>query len=86
MPAILYFDYNRFFERHICFQSDRERIYSFTYNSCCLSVYLLAFQQYACLSDITLPKALDLELSGDIENCLIDIGKDNVIIYMKNQI
>lgn len=34
---------------------------------------------------MSLPKALDLELSGDIEDCLIDIGKDNVIIYMKNQ-
>lgn len=33
------------------------------------------FQQYACLSDITLPKALDLHLKGDIEHCLIDIVK-----------
>lgn len=33
------------------------------------------FQQYACLSDVTLPKALDSELRGDIEDCLIDIVK-----------
>lgn len=33
------------------------------------------FQQYAAVSDITLPKALNLELSGDIEDCLIDIVK-----------
>ncbi|XP_071322019.1 annexin A1-like [Trachinotus anak] len=33
------------------------------------------FQQYACVSDITLPKALDIELRGDIEDCLIDIVK-----------
>ncbi|XP_022059728.2 annexin A1-like [Acanthochromis polyacanthus] len=33
------------------------------------------FQQYAAVSDITLPKALKLELSGDIEDCLIDIVK-----------
>uniref|UniRef100_A0A3B4TDJ2 Annexin n=1 Tax=Seriola dumerili TaxID=41447 RepID=A0A3B4TDJ2_SERDU len=31
------------------------------------------FQQYACVSDITLPKALNMELKGDIEDCLIDI-------------
>uniref|UniRef100_H3CI33 Annexin n=1 Tax=Tetraodon nigroviridis TaxID=99883 RepID=H3CI33_TETNG len=35
----------------------------------------LAFQQYAALSDISLPKALDLKLKGDIEDCLIDIVK-----------
>lgn len=33
------------------------------------------FQQYARISDITLPKALDLELKGDIEHCLIDVVK-----------
>ncbi|XP_070780487.1 annexin A1-like [Enoplosus armatus] len=33
------------------------------------------FQHYAAVSDITLPKALDMELSGDIEDCLIDIVK-----------
>ncbi|XP_061657295.1 annexin A1-like [Syngnathoides biaculeatus] len=33
------------------------------------------FQRYACVSDMTLPKALNMELSGDIENCLIDIVK-----------
>ncbi|XP_078127365.1 annexin A1-like isoform X1 [Sander vitreus] len=33
------------------------------------------FQQYAAISDITLPKALQLELKGDIEDCLIDIVK-----------
>jgi len=33
------------------------------------------FEKYACVSDITLPKALELELSGDIEDCLIDIVK-----------
>ncbi|XP_040013792.1 annexin A1-like [Xiphias gladius] len=33
------------------------------------------FQQYASVSDVTLPKALDMELSGDIEDCLIDIVK-----------
>uniref|UniRef100_A0A665TUV2 Annexin n=1 Tax=Echeneis naucrates TaxID=173247 RepID=A0A665TUV2_ECHNA len=33
------------------------------------------FQQYACVSDITLPKALDMELGGDIEDCLIAIVK-----------
>ncbi|KAK5851705.1 hypothetical protein PBY51_023239 [Eleginops maclovinus] len=33
------------------------------------------FQHYAAVSDISLPKALDLELKGDIEDCLIDIVK-----------
>ncbi|XP_034752784.1 annexin A1-like isoform X2 [Etheostoma cragini] len=33
------------------------------------------FQQYATISDLTLPKALQLELKGDIEDCLIDIVK-----------
>ncbi|XP_036973356.1 annexin A1-like [Acanthopagrus latus] len=33
------------------------------------------FQQYACVSDVTLPKALDMKLRGDIEDCLIDIVK-----------
>ncbi|KAM6975454.1 LOW QUALITY PROTEIN: annexin A1-like [Tautogolabrus adspersus] len=33
------------------------------------------FQKYALGSDITLPKALDMELSGDIEDCLLDIVK-----------
>ncbi|XP_035523874.1 annexin A1-like [Morone saxatilis] len=33
------------------------------------------FQQYACVSDITLPKALDMKLKGDIEDCLSDIVK-----------
>ncbi|CAG5867176.1 unnamed protein product [Menidia menidia] len=33
------------------------------------------FHQYACVSDITLPKALTIQLSGDIEDCLIDIVK-----------
>ncbi|XP_041825913.1 annexin A1-like [Melanotaenia boesemani] len=33
------------------------------------------FQQYASVSDVTLPKALEMELKGDIENCLIDIVK-----------
>jgi len=34
-----------------------------------------AFQKYSVLSDINLPQALDLELKGDIEKCLIDIVK-----------
>ncbi|XP_061554319.1 annexin A1-like [Phycodurus eques] len=33
------------------------------------------FQRYACVSDMTLPKALNVELRGDIEDCLIDIVK-----------
>ncbi|KAL6097215.1 anxa1 [Pungitius sinensis] len=33
------------------------------------------FQQYASVSDVTLPKALEMELRGDIEKCLIDIVK-----------
>ncbi|KAL7376946.1 hypothetical protein ABVT39_018874 [Epinephelus coioides] len=33
------------------------------------------FHHYAATSDIKLPKALQLELSGDIEDCLIDIVK-----------
>ncbi|XP_047227978.1 annexin A1-like [Girardinichthys multiradiatus] len=33
------------------------------------------FQHYATISDLTLPKALQLELKGDIEDCLIDIVK-----------
>ncbi|KAM4527153.1 annexin A1-like [Odontesthes bonariensis] len=33
------------------------------------------FHQYACVSDITLPNALKMELKGDIEDCLIDIVK-----------
>lgn len=53
-------------------------------NSCCLCVYLPAFQQYACLSDITLPKALDLELKGDIEDCLVDIGENYVTACTMN--
>ncbi|XP_013878055.1 annexin A1 isoform X2 [Austrofundulus limnaeus] len=33
------------------------------------------FQQYATMSDRTLPKALQMELRGDIEDCLISIVK-----------
>ncbi|XP_041815794.1 annexin A1-like [Chelmon rostratus] len=33
------------------------------------------FQQYACISDVTLPKALGTEMKGDIEDCLLDIVK-----------
>ncbi|XP_044000307.1 annexin A1-like isoform X2 [Gambusia affinis] len=33
------------------------------------------FQHYAAISDVTLPKALQMELKGDIEDCLIDIVK-----------
>ncbi|XP_076016112.1 annexin A1-like [Genypterus blacodes] len=33
------------------------------------------FQKYASMSDLTLPKVLDRELKGDIEDCLIDIVK-----------
>ncbi|CAJ1070838.1 annexin A1-like [Xyrichtys novacula] len=33
------------------------------------------FQLYALNSDMSLPKALDLELRGDIEDCLLDIVK-----------
>uniref|UniRef100_A0A3B4B1U2 Annexin n=1 Tax=Periophthalmus magnuspinnatus TaxID=409849 RepID=A0A3B4B1U2_9GOBI len=33
------------------------------------------FQRYASLSDLSLPKALQLELSGDVEDCLVDIVK-----------
>lgn len=33
-----------------------------------------AFQQYATMSDLTLPRALQMELKGDIEDCLISIG------------
>ncbi|XP_061836755.2 annexin A1-like [Nerophis lumbriciformis] len=33
------------------------------------------FQRYATVSDMTLPKALNVELRGDIEDCLIDIVK-----------
>ncbi|KAM9820092.1 annexin A1-like [Neosynchiropus ocellatus] len=33
------------------------------------------FQRYACMSDVTLPKALDMELRGDIEDCMIDMVK-----------
>ncbi|XP_007575901.1 annexin A1-like [Poecilia formosa] len=33
------------------------------------------FQHYAAISDLTLPKALQMELKGDIEDCLIDIVK-----------
>lgn len=33
------------------------------------------FQHYATISDVTLPKALDMELKGDIEDCLVDIVK-----------
>lgn len=50
-------------------------------NTCCVFVYLPAFQQYARLSDVTLPKALDMELKGDIEDCLIDIGKKTFIFF-----
>lgn len=40
----------------------------------------IAFQQYACISDVTLPKALGTEMKGDIEDCLLDIGKKDLII------
>ncbi|XP_038590624.1 annexin A1-like [Micropterus salmoides] len=33
------------------------------------------FQQYASVSDVTLPKALDMKLKGDIEKCLLDLVK-----------
>ncbi|XP_047425045.1 annexin A1-like [Mugil cephalus] len=33
------------------------------------------FQNYAAVSDVTLPNALKVELKGDIEDCLIDIVK-----------
>ncbi|XP_056146353.1 annexin A1-like [Lampris incognitus] len=33
------------------------------------------FQMYGSVSDVSLPKALDMELRGDIEDCLIDIVK-----------
>ncbi|KAM3874052.1 annexin A1-like [Diretmus argenteus] len=33
------------------------------------------FQQYSAISDVNLPKALRMELRGDIEDCLIDIVK-----------
>ncbi|XP_061149549.1 annexin A1-like [Syngnathus typhle] len=33
------------------------------------------FQRYACVSDVTLPKALNVELRGDIEDCLLNIVK-----------
>ncbi|KAM7393247.1 hypothetical protein PAMA_008072 [Pampus argenteus] len=33
------------------------------------------FENYASVSDITLPKALEMELEGDIEDCLVDIVK-----------
>lgn len=33
------------------------------------------FHHYATISDLTLPKALQLKLKGDIEDCLIDIVK-----------
>ncbi|XP_019965905.1 annexin A1-like [Paralichthys olivaceus] len=33
------------------------------------------FEEYASVSDLSLPKALLLELKGDIEDCLIDIVK-----------
>uniref|UniRef100_A0A8P4GMG8 Annexin n=1 Tax=Dicentrarchus labrax TaxID=13489 RepID=A0A8P4GMG8_DICLA len=40
------------------------------------------FQQYACISDITLPKALDMELKGDIEDCLTDIDVQADALYL----
>ncbi|CAL8281199.1 unnamed protein product [Gadus morhua 'NCC'] len=33
------------------------------------------FKHYSKISDVNLPKALDMELRGDIEDCLIDIVK-----------
>lgn len=33
------------------------------------------FQRYACMSDLSLPKALQSELDGDVEDCLVDIVK-----------
>lgn len=33
------------------------------------------FQRYACVSDLSLPKALQAELRGDVEDCLVDIVK-----------
>ncbi|CAL8320925.1 unnamed protein product [Lota lota] len=33
------------------------------------------FKQYSKISDNSLPKALDMELNGDIEDCLVDVVK-----------
>lgn len=33
------------------------------------------FQRYACVSDLSLPRALQAELRGDVEDCLVDIVK-----------
>lgn len=71
---ISYLEYNTFLERHLL---SVWQVAQLPINTCCFSflVYLLAFQNYACVSDVTLPKALDMELRGDIEDCLIDVGK-----------
>jgi len=62
------------------YKSDLARVFVWTCSFCLMAhfiqlFYLLAFHQYACVSDITLPNALKMELKGDIEDCLIDIGR-----------
>ncbi|MEQ2174226.1 hypothetical protein GOODEAATRI_005661 [Goodea atripinnis] len=47
----------------------------------CLNVPFVGFYHYATISDLTLPKALQLELKGDIEDCLIDIGRRRAVSH-----
>lgn len=38
-------------------------------------ILFLVFSQYSKYSKVDVAKAIDLELKGDIENCLISVGK-----------
>lgn len=45
------------------------------------SLYLV-FQLYSKYSKVDIAKALDLELKGDIENCLISVGETLKPFYL----
>lgn len=42
---------------------------------CCGLLVYTVFQMYSKYSKVDVSKALDLELKGDIENCLTAVGK-----------
>lgn len=59
----------------------KENVHPLKVFLCLLFSNLPAFHHYASISDLTLPKALQLELKGDIEDCLIDIGKWRFLVF-----
>lgn len=44
-------------------------------------LYILVFQQYSKYSKVDVAKAIDLELKGDIENCLTAVGETFMTVY-----